>query len=232
MWKSADRQHSSFASHGSKQWELSASPSCCITCYLAADSEEDEAETPKTEKQTVWDWELLNDNKAIWLRSPSDVSEEEYNKFFKAVSKASSPAGSFAFMSRFDLLELQLVCFWQQRLLLTVWRHCVTWGTWCCPTLGILASSQVMRGPRQRLNPGRKQPACSTERCLSLQSSADPLAFSHFKAEGDIEFKSVLFIPPTAPMDFLNNFYETKPQLRLYVRRVFISDDFEELMPK
>ena len=67
---------------------------------------------------------------------------------------------------------------------------------------------------------------------MSLQSSADPLAFSHFKAEGDIEFKSVLFIPPTAPMDFLNNFYETKPQLRLYVRRVFISDDFEELMPK
>ena len=42
----------------------------------------------------------------------------------------------------------------------------------------------------------------------------------------------MLFIPSTAPMDFLNNFYETKPQLRLYVRRVFISDDFEELMPK
>ena len=73
----------------SRQQELRPSTSCYISCCLAADSEEDEAETPKTEKETVWDWELLNDNKAIWLRSPSDVSEDEYNKFFKAVSKAS-----------------------------------------------------------------------------------------------------------------------------------------------
>ena len=30
---------------------------------------------------------MLNDNKAIWLRSPSDVSEAEYDKFYKAISK-------------------------------------------------------------------------------------------------------------------------------------------------
>ena len=47
----------------------------------------------------MWDWELLNDNKAIWLRNPSDVSEDEYNKFFKAVSKASSPIWSLCIMS-------------------------------------------------------------------------------------------------------------------------------------
>ena len=47
----------------------------------------------------MWDWELLNDNKAIWLRSPSEVTEDEYNKFFKAVSKASSAAGSFGIRS-------------------------------------------------------------------------------------------------------------------------------------
>ena len=64
-------------------------------CCLAADSEEDEVETPKTEKETVWDWELLNDNKAIWLRSPSDVADDEYNKFFKAVSKARLPICQF-----------------------------------------------------------------------------------------------------------------------------------------
>lgn len=81
--------------HTAKLWP---SPSCCITCCLAADSEEEEAETPKIEKETVWDWELLNDNKAIWLRSPSDVSEDEYNKFFKAVSKASLPIGSLGIM--------------------------------------------------------------------------------------------------------------------------------------
>ena len=95
------------SSRGSRQLELRASPSCCVTCCLAAESEEDEAETPKTEKETVWDWELLNDNKAIWLRSPSDVSEDEYNKFFKAVSKASMPTGS---------CHSESFCVWQGRL--------------------------------------------------------------------------------------------------------------------
>lgn len=38
-------------------------------------------------KKTVWDWELLNDNKAIWLRPSSEVTETEYHNFYKAVSK-------------------------------------------------------------------------------------------------------------------------------------------------
>lgn len=38
-------------------------------------------------KKTVWDWEVLNDNKAIWLRPSSDVSDEDYDKFYKAISK-------------------------------------------------------------------------------------------------------------------------------------------------
>ena len=37
----------------------------------------------------MWDWDLLNDNKALWLRSPSDVSEEEYLNFYKALAKVS-----------------------------------------------------------------------------------------------------------------------------------------------
>lgn len=65
-----------------------------------------------------------------------------------------------------------------------------------------------------------------------LQTSEKPLAYSHFKAEGDIEFKSILFIPASAPFDFMNNYYTNKPALKLFVRRVFISDDFEELVPK
>ncbi len=40
---------------------------------------------PGREKRQEWD--LLNDNKAIWLRKPSEVTEEEYQKFYKAVSK-------------------------------------------------------------------------------------------------------------------------------------------------
>ena len=47
-----------------------------------------------------------------------------------------------------------------------------------------------------------------------------------------MEFKSILFIPGKAPPDFMNNYYQNKASLKLYVRRVFISDDFEELVPK
>ena len=52
------------------------------------DAEEEEEEAaPKTVKETRWGWELLNDNKALWLRSANDVDEEEYDKFFQAISK-------------------------------------------------------------------------------------------------------------------------------------------------
>ena len=101
-------------------------------------------------KQTKWEWELINDTKAIWLRPASDVSSEEYKDFYKAVSKDYS----------------------------------------------------------------------------------DPLAWAHFKAEGDIEFKSILFIPSRAPHDFLNTYYQRSAAVRLYVRRVFISDDVTELLPR
>ena len=55
----------------------------------AEEEEEEEEEDGKKEKakETVWEWELLNDAKPIWLRSPSDVSEEEYTKFYHAISK-------------------------------------------------------------------------------------------------------------------------------------------------
>ncbi|CAN5952979.1 unnamed protein product [Sphagnum jensenii] len=63
--------------------------------------------------------------------------------------------------------------------------------------------------------------------------SADkPMAWTHFNAEGDVEFKAVLFIPPTAAPDLFENYYINKATLKLYVRRVFISDTFDELLPK
>merc|ERR1712025_697625 len=79
------------------------------------DEKEEEKKTPT--KKTVFEWEQVNTQKAIWLRAKEEVTEEEYNEFYKTISK--------------DYL--------------------------------------------------------------------DPLAYSHFNAEGEIEFKSILFLPKKAP---------------------------------
>ncbi|KAG4931792.1 hypothetical protein JHK86_048753 [Glycine max] len=120
-----------------------------------ADKSEDEEKKPKTKtvKETTYEWELLNDVKAIWLRNPKEVTEEEYTKFYHSLAK--------------DF------------------------------------------------------------------SDEKPLAWSHFTAEGDVEFKAVLFVPPKAPQDLYESYYNAnKSNLKLYVRRVFISDEFNELLPK
>ncbi|KAK2660745.1 hypothetical protein Ddye_007278 [Dipteronia dyeriana] len=119
------------------------------------DEEEDSEKKPKTKtvKETNFEWELLNDVKAIWLRNPKEVTDEEYTKFYHSLEK--------------DF------------------------------------------------------------------SDEKPLAWSHFNAEGDVEFKAVLFVPPKAPHDLYESYYNAnKSNLKLYVRRVFISDEFDELLPK
>jgi heat shock protein beta len=60
----------------------------------------------------------------------------------------------------------------------------------------------------------------------------EPLQWSHFKAEGEIEFKSILYIPKSAPHDMYDNYYGKTASLRLYVRKVMITDEFEDLMPR
>ncbi|KAK9748569.1 hypothetical protein RND81_02G067400 [Saponaria officinalis] len=121
------------------------------------EKEEDEEveKKPKTKiiKETISEWELLNDVKAIWLRSPKEVTEEEYAKFYHSLAK--------------DFSEEK------------------------------------------------------------------PLSWSHFTAEGDVEFKAVLYVPSKVPHDFYENYYNNnKGKVKLYVRRVFISDEFDELLPK
>ncbi|GJZ12002.1 endoplasmin [Tanacetum coccineum] len=119
-----------------------------------SDKEEDEEKSKtKTIKETSYEWERLNDVKAIWLRNPKEVTEEEYTKFYHSLAKD----------------------FGDEK----------------------------------------------------------PMAWSHFTAEGDVEFKAVLFVPPKAPTDLYESYYNAnKSNLKLYVRRVFISDEFDELLPK
>merc|ERR1712166_488128 len=116
------------------------------------DDEEKEAEEEekKPKKKTVFEWEQVNTQKAIWLRAKEDVTEEEYNEFYKGISK--------------DYL--------------------------------------------------------------------DPLAYTHFNAEGEIEFKSILFLPKKAPFDMMDNYWTKRSEVKLYVRRVLVAEKFEELLPR
>ncbi|MBU1658886.1 molecular chaperone HtpG [bacterium] len=60
-------------------------------------------------------------------------------------------------------------------------------------------------------------------------SSEEPLAWMHHKAEGAIEYTTLFYIPSKAPMDMYRVDYQTG--IKLYINRVFITDDEKELMP-
>lgn len=115
------------------------------------DEEAKKSKTPKTKKveKTVYDWERINVAKPIWQRKPSEVADEEYDEFYKSITRDDKP----------------------------------------------------------------------------------PTAKTHFVAEGELTFKSLLFIPQSQPSEIFNKYGSKNDNIKLYVRRVFISDDFNDLMP-
>jgi len=111
----------------------------------------EDSDKPKTKKvsKTIWDWTLINDSKPIWTRKPALVTEDEYNEFYKSLTKDSS----------------------------------------------------------------------------------DPLTHTHFVAEGEVTFKSLLYIPKVQPSESFNRYGTKSDNIKLFVRRVFITDEFNDMMP-
>ena len=123
---------------------------------LEIKDEDEEKKKEKRKKKTKsvtkwkWDYELINENKPIWLRDKKEITKEEYVKFYKALTK----------------------------------------------------------------------------------DSEDPLAYEHGKLEGEVNFRYILFIPGKRPYDLYDNYYGKSSSLKLYVRRVLVSEQFEDLMPR
>lgn len=119
----------------------------------AADEEGEVKDEKKEEEEfdhiAVPSWDLINENKPIWTRKVGDITEDEYNKFYKALTK----------------------------------------------------------------------------------DYEDPMYWTHFGVEGEVDFKSILFIPGRAPYNVFDTSV-TSANIRLYVRRVFITDEFRDLLPR
>ena len=103
--------------------------------------------TDEETKQTTVEDEVINTGTALWVRSKNDISDEEYNEFYKHIA----------------------------------------------------------------------------------HDFEDPLTHVHSKVEGNLEYTSLMFIPSRAPFDLWDR--NNRKGVKLYVRRIFIMDDSEQLLP-
>jgi len=59
-----------------------------------------------------------------------------------------------------------------------------------------------------------------------------PLGHIHFTAEGEVTFRSILYVPAEAPPGYFQDYGKKAANIKMYVRRVFITDEFDDMMPK
>lgn len=61
----------------------------------------------------------------------------------------------------------------------------------------------------------------------------EPAAHAHFTVEGNVDFKALLFLPSEVPYELTRDMFASSARsMRLYVKRVFINDKFEDLIPR
>ncbi|KAI8332102.1 Hsp90 protein-domain-containing protein [Chlamydoabsidia padenii] len=68
-------------------------------------------------------------------------------------------------------------------------------------------------------------------RSFTKNPSGEALTWSHYKGEGDVEFRSIIYVPSAADPNFFQNLAEKVHNVKLFVKRVFITDEFD-LFPK
>ncbi|OEH79781.1 hsp90-like related protein [Cyclospora cayetanensis] len=61
---------------------------------------------------------------------------------------------------------------------------------------------------------------------------SEPLVHMHFNAEGEAEFRALLFIPKRSPADVFTQYFGKQTSIKLYVRRVLVADVFDDMLPK
>merc|ERR1711968_225487 len=63
------------------------------------------------------------------------------------------------------------------------------------------------------------------------KDSTEAASWIHFKAEGEVEFKGILYVP-SDPLNLYDDYANKDAGVRLYVRKVLIQEDFDDLLPK